>query len=75
MSATPFGKVPVLEFDGKTVVQSIAIARYLGTQAGLGGNNAFENLQIDIIVDTIGDYRQGMFRNKYAFIYNSKFYI
>ena len=39
--------------------QSVAISRYLGRQAGLAGNDAWEDLQIDIIVDTIGDFRQG----------------
>lgn len=57
--ATPFGKVPILEVDGKKANQSVAISRYLGRQAGLGGNDAWEDLQIDIIVDTIGDFRQG----------------
>nr|AVC68803.1 glutathione S-transferase 6 [Subpsaltria yangi] len=53
----PYGKLPVLDIDGKKASQSVALARYLGKQAGLGGKDAWEDLQIDIIVDTIGDFR------------------
>jgi hypothetical protein len=56
----PFGKVPVLEIDNKVLHQSIALCRYLGTEAGLVGKNSWENLQIDIMVDTINDYRIGV---------------
>lgn len=58
--ATPFGKLPFLEIDGKRYPQSVALTRYLGKKAGLGGKDSWEDLQIDIIVDTIGDLRQGM---------------
>lgn len=54
---TPFGKVPVLEVDGKGAAQSVALARYLGKEAGLGGQDTWEDLQIDMIVDYIGDFR------------------
>lgn len=54
---TPFGKVPVLEINGKMAAQSIALARYLGKQAGLGGKDAWEDLQIDIVVDHFADFR------------------
>lgn len=52
-----FGKAPVLEIDGKQLTQSRAISRYLGKEAGLGGKDAWEDLQIDIIVDVIDDLR------------------
>uniref|UniRef100_A0A1B6C4P2 glutathione transferase n=1 Tax=Clastoptera arizonana TaxID=38151 RepID=A0A1B6C4P2_9HEMI len=57
---TPFGKAPVLEVDGGKLklCQSVAICRYLAKQAGLTGKDALEDLQIDIIVDVIGDLRQ-----------------
>lgn len=58
--STPFGKVPVLTVDGKQLPQSVACTRYLARQAGLAGNNAWEDLQIDIIVDTISDLRQAI---------------
>lgn len=55
----PFGKVPVLEIDGKTVNQSIAISRYLAKKAGLAGNDEWESLLIDVAVDNIYEIRQG----------------
>lgn len=56
----PFGKVPVLEIDGKIVNQSVAISRYLAKKAGLAGNDEFESLLIDVAVDNIYEMRQGM---------------
>lgn len=47
----------MLEEDGKKITQSMAIARYLGKKAGLAGKDDWENLQIDIIADTITDLR------------------
>ncbi|XP_015369437.1 PREDICTED: glutathione S-transferase-like [Diuraphis noxia] len=35
----PFGKVPVLEIDGKVLNQSTAITRYLSKKAGLAGSD------------------------------------
>lgn len=57
--AMPFGKVPVMEIDGKLVNQSIAIGRYLAKKAGLAGNDEWESLLIDIAVDNIYEIRQG----------------
>nr|AVC68799.1 glutathione S-transferase 2 [Subpsaltria yangi] len=54
---SPFGKIPILEIDGKKLTQSRAICRYLAKEAGLAGKDAWEDLQIDIIVDTIDDVR------------------
>lgn len=54
----PFGKLPVLEVKGERIPQSIAISRYLGAKAGLAGQDEWENLQIDVIVDTLLDMRQ-----------------
>ncbi|XP_059471665.1 uncharacterized protein LOC132194428 [Neocloeon triangulifer] len=56
----PFGKLPVLEIDGKTLHQSVAICRYLAKKAGLAGKDESDALQCDIIVDTIGDMRTAM---------------
>jgi hypothetical protein len=55
--ATPFGKTPVLEVDGKQIHQSAAICRYLAKQFGLNGSNDWEALEIDAIVDTFTDFR------------------
>ncbi|XP_074646002.1 uncharacterized protein LOC141902256 [Tubulanus polymorphus] len=42
----PFGKVPVLEIDGQTMTQSLAIANYLAKEFGLLGNTAMETGRI-----------------------------
>lgn len=55
--AMPMGQMPVLEVDGHRVYQSMSIARYLAKRVGLAGSNDWENLQIDIIVDTLNDLR------------------
>ncbi|VDO32212.1 unnamed protein product [Haemonchus placei] len=52
----PFGQMPVLEFDGKQLAQSSAIARYLARQFGLAGKNAFEEALVDSIADQLKDY-------------------
>uniref|UniRef100_A0A1B6LYM5 glutathione transferase n=1 Tax=Graphocephala atropunctata TaxID=36148 RepID=A0A1B6LYM5_9HEMI len=57
-SKAPFGKLPLLEVDGKVLSQSVAICRLLGKRAGLVGADDWEDVQIDIIADTIVDLRQ-----------------
>lgn len=53
----PLGQMPVLEIDGdKRVYQSMAIARYFAKLVGLSGANHWEDLFIDMAVDTIKDY-------------------
>lgn len=59
ISGMPFGMLPVLEIDGKAVAQSNAVARYLAKQYGLTGENEWEALQCDVLVDTLGDLKQG----------------
>lgn len=59
ISEMPFGKVPVLEIDGKLMNQSVAICRYLSKKAGLAGSDEWETLLIDIAVDNINDLRHG----------------
>uniref|UniRef100_A0A1B6CF84 glutathione transferase n=1 Tax=Clastoptera arizonana TaxID=38151 RepID=A0A1B6CF84_9HEMI len=53
----PFGKLPVLEIDGKKYSQSTALYRYLGNKGNISGNNDLENLHIDIIADVLVDLR------------------
>uniref|UniRef100_A0A1Y1L6P0 glutathione transferase n=2 Tax=Photinus pyralis TaxID=7054 RepID=A0A1Y1L6P0_PHOPY len=53
----PFGETPVLEFNGVTAHQSVAICRYLAKQVKLAGTNDLEDLEIDTIVDTVVDLR------------------
>ncbi|XP_050549167.1 glutathione S-transferase-like [Daktulosphaira vitifoliae] len=56
----PFGKVPIVEIDGKVLNQSTAITRYLAKKAGLAGKDDWESLLIDISVDNIHDLRQAL---------------
>ncbi|XP_071647924.1 glutathione S-transferase-like [Temnothorax longispinosus] len=56
----PFGKVPVLEVDGKRIHQSVAIARYVAKQCSLAGKNDLESLEIDSTVDTIYDLKANL---------------
>ncbi|XP_070495369.1 uncharacterized protein [Chironomus tepperi] len=53
----PFGQMPVLEIDDKKIVQSGAICRYLGKLVGLAGDNDFESLQVDSVLDIFNDLR------------------
>uniref|UniRef100_A0A1B6LLB9 glutathione transferase n=1 Tax=Graphocephala atropunctata TaxID=36148 RepID=A0A1B6LLB9_9HEMI len=52
-----YGKLPLLEVDGKVLTQSVAICRFLAKKAKLMGADDWENVQIDIIADTIVDLR------------------
>lgn len=51
----PFGFLPVLEFEGKKIGESIAIARYLAKEADLRGHDEWEDFEIDSVVDSIRD--------------------
>lgn len=57
ISETPMGQMPILEIDGIQIGQSVAMARYVASLVGLAGQSDAENLQIDIIVDNIIDFR------------------
>lgn len=57
----PMGQMPVLEVDGRRVHQSLAMCRYVAKQVGVAGNDAFEDLQIDALVDTINEFRLSKF--------------
>jgi len=52
---TPMGQVPVLEVDGKFLCQSMAIARFVGREFGLGGDTAFDQALADMYVDGLQD--------------------
>ena len=56
-----FGKVPVLEIDGKQFAESLAIARYFGRKFGLVGDTLEDALEIDQTVDLINDLRASKF--------------
>lgn len=60
ISGTPFGTVPILEVEGKTIGQSNAIARYLAKKYNLAGKNEWESLECDILIDTLSDVKQAL---------------
>jgi glutathione S-transferase len=53
--STPFGQLPVLEFDGKKLCQSNTCARYLARHFKLAGKTDLEQAQADMIVDCVED--------------------
>jgi len=48
---TPFGKLPMLEYEGKTICQSITIARMLARRFGLAGKDETEQVLAEMLVD------------------------
>ncbi|VDI23890.1 prostaglandin-H2 D-isomerase / glutathione transferase [Mytilus galloprovincialis] len=53
---TPYGQMPVLTVDNKTMInQTGAIIRYLAREFGLYGSNNMENTKCDIIIETVFD--------------------
>ncbi|KAF8358088.1 hypothetical protein PRIPAC_93083 [Pristionchus pacificus] len=54
--STPFGKMPVLEVDGKQLPQSFAIARYLARKFGYAGKTEWEEAWVDALGDQFKDY-------------------
>nr|AST11629.1 glutathione S-transferase s1 [Bemisia tabaci] len=57
---TPFGKLPILEIDGKIVNQTAAICRYYAKKAGIAGKDDWEALLIDATVGTFDDMRMAI---------------
>ncbi|GMS84031.1 hypothetical protein PENTCL1PPCAC_6206, partial [Pristionchus entomophagus] len=55
-SHTPFGSLPVLEFDNQQLGQSQATIRYLATRFGLSGRTPIEEAQVDAFADCIIDF-------------------
>jgi glutathione S-transferase len=52
---TPFGALPVLEIDGRTVAQSNAINRYVGKLVGLYPADPWQAARCDEAMDTVED--------------------
>merc|ERR1739842_214733 len=57
----PFGQLPVLEVDGDTICQSMAIARYLASECGIAGSSGLVKAQVDEVVDVINDGHNAMY--------------
>ncbi|GAB9468300.1 hypothetical protein Gpo141_00005619 [Globisporangium polare] len=53
----PLGQLPVLQVDGATYAQSMAIARYAAKLAGLYPADAVDALRADMISETLNDLR------------------
>nr|XP_018896149.1 PREDICTED: glutathione S-transferase-like isoform X2 [Bemisia tabaci]XP_018896150.1 PREDICTED: glutathione S-transferase-like isoform X2 [Bemisia tabaci]XP_018905240.1 PREDICTED: glutathione S-transferase-like [Bemisia tabaci] len=62
---TPFGKLPVLEVDGKVATQTSAICRYYAKKCGLAGKDDWEDLLIDATVGTFDDMRLAITNSHY----------
>jgi len=60
------GQLPTLEVGGKTLHQSMAIARYLAKENGLAGANNLEGAQCDEIVDFISDMQNAIYTSHYT---------
>ena len=58
LSDTPFGSLPVLEADGKTLGSSVAMARYVAKLANIVGEGPIEQARLDSIVDSCIDVRE-----------------
>lgn len=55
-----FDQVPLLCIDGLKLVQSQAIVRYLARKHGLNGQSAADQVRIDMVAETILDWRRGI---------------
>ena len=68
-AAIPWNQLPMLEYDGKKIVQSIAMARFLAREYGLSGKNNLEAAQADMLVDCMSDLQNSEYP-KYFFNIN-----
>ncbi|XP_071488022.1 glutathione S-transferase 3-like [Diadema antillarum] len=51
----PLGQVPIFEVDGRLIVQSRAIQRYVARELGFYGTTNDEQTEIDQVTETFGD--------------------
>ena len=51
----PLGQMPLLEFDGVQLPQSVSIARFLAKQFQLAGRDHLEQAKVDAVADTVSD--------------------
>ena len=54
---TPFGGMPLLQYNGLELAQSMTIARFLARELNLAGKTRCEEAQVDMVVDCIVDLR------------------
>ena len=68
--------MPVLEVDGKTISQSMAIARFLARRYKLAGKTDLEEAEADAIVDFMSDCFNGKYLSRIYFMrYLQEIYI
>ena len=65
-SATKFGFMPELTWDGKVLGQSIAVARFVAREVGIAGRNNLEMAQCDAIVDFCCEVVEGKIQMMYV---------
>merc|ERR1739836_333005 len=51
----PWNQLPMMEYDGKKIVQSVAMARFVARENGLAGKNNLEGAYADMLVDCMWD--------------------
>jgi glutathione S-transferase len=52
----PFGKMPVLEIDGKFLGESCTIARFLARKNGLAGKTEWQQAKVDELMNVQKDF-------------------
>ena len=52
---TPFGGIPLLQYNGLELAQSMTIARFLARELNLSGKTRCEEAQVDMVVDCMVD--------------------
>ena len=52
---TPYGSLPLLEWDGCQIAQATAITRFIARKVRMAGRSRMEAAQIDEVVDTVND--------------------
>ena len=52
---TPLGQMPVLNYNGVEIAQSMTIARFLANELNLAGNSNVEKAKADMVVDIVVD--------------------
>ena len=64
--ATPLGTLPVLNYNGIEIGQSISIARFLAKEFGLAGKDRIEEAKADMVVDCMVDSQGGFTASLHA---------
>uniref|UniRef100_A0A915E0P3 glutathione transferase n=1 Tax=Ditylenchus dipsaci TaxID=166011 RepID=A0A915E0P3_9BILA len=65
-----YGKVPVLEVDGKKLYQSATICRYLGEKHDLAGKDDWEKAKVNEVVDFYKDVYAELAHYLYNIMYS-----